>query len=107
MQHPIEGFRLSPQQKNSWIQQQAIGKLTLNTLCEVEIDGNLQLNVLRDAVQAVINRHEILRTKFQRQAGIKTPFQVVAQTIEIVIENSDLSGLTTAEQQSARAAQFA
>ncbi len=81
------GFWLSPQQKYvwSWPRQQ-------NTVCVVQIQGALQDAELRRALQTVIERHEILRTVFVRQSGMKVPFQVVQENLEPAWESIDLRG---------------
>ncbi|MFG6101397.1 amino acid adenylation domain-containing protein [Leptothoe sp. EHU-05/26/07-4] len=71
----IEGFRLSPQQKQLWLLQQSGGAYCAQ--CILRIEGNLQVEILKSALQKVIDRHEILRTYFHRQPGIKIPIQVI------------------------------
>ncbi|MBE7384648.1 MAG: amino acid adenylation domain-containing protein [Leptolyngbya sp. SIO1E4] len=71
----IEGFRLSPQQKQLWLLQQSGGIYC--TQCILKITGDLQVEILKLAVQKVVDRHEILRTSFYRQPGIRVPIQVI------------------------------
>ncbi len=87
------GFWLSPQQKYvwSWPQQQ-------NAVCAVEIDGALQEADLRGALRTVIARHEILRTVFVRQSGMKVPFQVVQENLEPAWQSIDLRSGTAEKQ---------
>ena len=47
--------------------------------CAIELSGPLETTILRDALEAVVKHHEILRTVFQRQPGLKTPFQVILE----------------------------
>jgi len=46
-------------------------------------------------------RYEILRTVFDRQAGLKIPFQIIQQDAAIAWERVDLTGLDRAAQESA------
>ncbi|MFB2976514.1 amino acid adenylation domain-containing protein [Microseira sp. BLCC-F43] len=71
----ISGFRLSPQQKRLWLLQQD-GFSTLAN-CAILLEGNLQAEILKAALQKVVERHEILRTNFRRLPGMKTPVMVV------------------------------
>ena len=71
----INGFRLSPQQKYLWLLQQ--DSHAYRAQCAILIEGNLQANALKEALQKVSDRHEILRTSFQRRSGIKFPIQVI------------------------------
>jgi amino acid adenylation domain-containing protein/thioester reductase-like protein len=77
----INGFRLSPQQKYLWLLQQDSGAYCAQ--CAILIEGNLKTTVLKEAVQQIINRHEILRTSFHREPGIKIPIQVISDRIDL------------------------
>jgi amino acid adenylation domain-containing protein len=71
----IAGFKLSLQQERIWLQQ---GNLpAFRTTCVLRIHGAVEPSKLRNALQHVMDRHEILRTVFPRQAGVKVPFQVI------------------------------
>jgi amino acid adenylation domain-containing protein/non-ribosomal peptide synthase protein (TIGR01720 family) len=94
----IEGFQLSPQQKRLWSLQQA--SLAYQTQGAILIEGNLNPEVLKIALQNVINRHEILRTSFQRKPGIKAPLQVVAESSILSCRDINLSGLDSHQQES-------
>ncbi|MBD1938356.1 non-ribosomal peptide synthetase [Microcoleus sp. FACHB-68] len=71
----ITGFRLSPQQKYLWSLLQE--SPAYRAQCSLLIEGNLNQKTLKEALQAVINRHEILRTTFHRRPGVKVPIQVI------------------------------
>ncbi|BAZ30178.1 amino acid adenylation domain-containing protein [Cylindrospermum sp. NIES-4074] len=73
----INGFRLSPQQKRLWSLQQ--DSLVYGVQSAILLEGNLKTDILKSALQTLINRQEILRTKFQRPPGIKTPVQVICE----------------------------
>ena len=60
---------------------------------------------MQDALRRVIAAHEILRTQFRHQAGIKLPFQVIQEDSGFHFEHcahaaADLPGLLLREQQS-------
>lgn len=94
----IEGFRLSPQQKHLWSLQQ--GSQAYLAQCAVRLEGNLQAEALRAALETVIDRHEILRTTFARLPGMNVPVQVIAESGTPSWDEIDLSGMETAEQNS-------
>ncbi len=99
MQEPaIQGFRLSPQQKGLWELQERFGNQPFLARCEILIEGNLQQDILRKALQRVIDRHEILRTTFYRPAGIKTIFQIVLEHAAVTWQDRALSGLREEDQ---------
>src|SRR5207247_5327448 len=75
--HPVEGFRLSPQQKRLWLLQ-ADQSPAYRAQGMIEIEGALDLPALSAALQQVVEQHEILRTTFQRLAGTTLPVQVIA-----------------------------
>ncbi|NEQ48311.1 MAG: amino acid adenylation domain-containing protein [Leptolyngbya sp. SIOISBB] len=74
----IEGFRLSPQQRDVWQRQQDHSCAANQVLVAVEIKGDLQLDRLKTAVQKVIQQHEILHTRFASVPGMALPLQVIA-----------------------------
>lgn len=92
----IEGFRLSPQQKHLWSLQQ--DNFAYRTQCVIRLEGQLNAELLKVALEKVVNRHEILRTSFQRQPGIKFPIQVIDENSIIFWQDIDFIGLSTEEQ---------
>ena len=97
-------FRLSPQQELVWSSQPegpaGAGRIT------VEMQGSLDVDRLRQALTAVVERHEILRTTFARRQGMKTPLQVVHDALAPEWEFLDVSELAP-EEQEARVAEAA
>lgn len=87
----VEGFQLSPQQKGLWLAQQK--SQAYRAQCAVSIEGHLDTNLLQQAVQQIVDRHEILRTTFHRRAGMKIPVQVVAERAAPSWQTIDLSDL--------------
>ena len=70
-----DGFKLSPQQKRIWFLQQA--STAFRAQCEIAIDGPVDVGWLRGVVRQIVERHEILRTTFEREPGVRTPMQVI------------------------------
>ena len=78
----IEGYRLSPQQQHLWLLQQ--GGAAYLSQCAVRLAGKLNRELLREALYRVVNRHEILRTTFQRPPGIKLPVQAIGEGSQVL-----------------------
>jgi amino acid adenylation domain-containing protein len=85
----LSGFQLSPQQKRLWLLQQDSSAYV--TQCAILLEGALKPEILKAALQQVINRHGILRTTFRRLPGIKTPVMVVADSSSPLWQDIDLS----------------
>ena len=85
--HTIAGFKLSLQQERIWLQQDNLP--AFRAVCVVRITGTFDESKLRHALQKVLDRHEILRTVFPRQAGVKVPFQVIQEKAALRWEHSD------------------
>ena len=77
MQDVIQGFRLSPQQKRLWFKQRESS--AFHARCLVRVEGRLDLEVFRESVQRLINRHEVLRTLFHCPPDMSFPLQMVAE----------------------------
>ncbi|MBW4636654.1 MAG: amino acid adenylation domain-containing protein [Gloeocapsa sp. UFS-A4-WI-NPMV-4B04] len=92
----IEGFRLSPQQKHLWLLQQ--DNFAYYTQCAIRLEGQINAELLKAALEKVVARHEILRTSFQRRPGIKFPIQVIGESSTIFWQDINLIGLSTEEQ---------
>jgi amino acid adenylation domain-containing protein len=75
MQEAIAGFRLSPQQERLWLEARTAP--TGRTALRISIDGTVDVERLRRALEQVVARHEILRTTFEHSSGIRVPVQVV------------------------------
>lgn len=98
MQNPtLEGFRLSPQQKHFWSLQS--NSFAYRAQCAILLEGKLQVEILKEAVQQVVNRHQILRTKFHLKPGIIIPMQVISESSNPSWHTSNLSDLTPQQQQ--------
>jgi amino acid adenylation domain-containing protein len=88
----VAGFRLSTQQERLW-SQQAGNVSPFWTECEFLVDGPLDAAKLKAAVREVVSRHEILRTVFHRQTGLRLPFQVILESPDFAWQVADLTGL--------------
>ena len=73
----VEGFQLSEQQKQLWLQQGDGGPFL--SQCAVRLEGELNPPALREALRAGVSRHEILRTSFHSLLGMDVPVQVIAE----------------------------
>src|SRR6266480_702297 len=94
-----QGFWLSPQQKFTWTIEQEVLRLSSRAVCLVALHGSLDVDRLRDSLRELVSRHEILRTVFRRQTGMKVPFQVVLESCDFGWENEDLLRLAESERQ--------
>ncbi|HEV8581217.1 MAG TPA: amino acid adenylation domain-containing protein [Thermoanaerobaculia bacterium] len=88
----LRGFRLSPQQERLWALLPA-GTGPYRSLCALALAGRLDLPALTGALRALVDRHEILRSDFQRLPGMLLPVQVVAPAAEPALATVDLSAL--------------
>src|SRR5690349_12862078 len=77
----VAGFRLSAQQERAWTHQH--GGSPFHAHASVLLEGPLDVSRLRTALKAVVRRHEILRTVFHHQSGLKLPFQVIQEEGDI------------------------
>ncbi|HEX8178801.1 MAG TPA: amino acid adenylation domain-containing protein [Pyrinomonadaceae bacterium] len=103
-QETLAGFRLSPQQERLWLLQQAGTSAPYRAQCAVLVTGALQADALKAALAAIVARHEILRTSFQRLPGMSIPVQVIADEAALDVAETDLSGLADEPRAAALAA---
>src|SRR5829696_798443 len=78
MQKHVEGFRLSPQQARFWLLK---GQNPADQLSQsaIHVEGSLDVETLKRALQEIVARHDILRTDFYSQPGVKVPLQIIAE----------------------------
>jgi len=95
----VQGFRLSPQQNHLWSLLQSNQGEAFHARCAVLIEGSLDTDLLKSALDDVVNRHEILHTTFQRFSEEALPVQVVGEAAVKHIGDYDLSDLTGTRQQ--------
>jgi amino acid adenylation domain-containing protein len=87
-------YRLSPQQELAWTMSPD-GPTDAGQLI-VGFEGAADVDRLRSAFSSLVDRHEILRSTYVRQPGMKTPLQVVREAVTLDWELVDLSGLDAA-----------
>jgi amino acid adenylation domain-containing protein/FkbM family methyltransferase len=87
----IEGFSLSPQQKLVWRRQ--AGGAPLGVAATIRLEGTVEAEGLRQAVERVSHNAEILRTQFRRLPSIELPLQVIEETARPAFRHEDLSPL--------------
>jgi amino acid adenylation domain-containing protein len=95
--HMVAGFRLSTQQERLWHQHADKGS-PFWAECELLVEGSLDSAKLKAALRDIVSRHEILRTVFRRQSGLKVPFQVILESPDFVWQTADLTGLNDSAQ---------
>jgi amino acid adenylation domain-containing protein len=100
------GFRISPQQRQIWMSQQALPDRSFRAVATFIVAGNVDADRLRQALQRTVARHEIQRTTFHRPAGIKIPFQVVSENAGLFWQSLELKNTPEPEQQQTIAALF-
>src|SRR5205823_4907873 len=77
----IEGYELSPQQRRLWRLQQ--GSTDFVAQCVVAIEGDIMMGLLREALNKLTERHEILRTTFDCLPGMDDPIQVIRDEMDV------------------------
>ena len=83
---------LSYAQQRLWlVQQQAPANAAYNLPRALRLDGDLDPQALESALNAVIDRHDILRTAFREIDGV--PIQVVERQVRLNLKRQDLSSL--------------
>ena len=81
MSEAVTAYRLSIEQERLW--NLSGGKELPDAFCELELTGAVDRAALRRAVEETVARHEILRTSFQKKAGVKLPFQVIEREAKV------------------------
>nr|WP_244172052.1 non-ribosomal peptide synthetase [Myxococcus virescens] len=90
------------QQRLWFLEQLAPGSAFYNVPAVVKVSGPLDVAALERSFDALVRRHESLRTTFRADGG--TPVQVIAPVGQVVFTVEDLSGLPDAEQEAQRRA---
>ena len=94
----IEGFQLSPQQKRLSLLTNFINNQQALTQFVALIEGKLNRQILRTAVEDVIGQYEILRTTFQALPEMNLPLQVICDRPLFTFNCHDLSHLNAHQQ---------
>lgn len=97
---PIERFPATAAQKRFWFQEQANpGDVELNIAVRWEIRGTFREPDIESAFQQIVDRHEILRTRFVDEGG--EPLQEVVESCAFRLGSVDLRAVP-ADQHEAR-----
>ena len=89
----IKGFELSPQQKRLWaLQKDLVGPY--RGRMAILIEGSLDRERLRSALETLVARYEVLRTSFQRAPGLVLPLQVIEEPEPLALPLHDFRGVT-------------
>jgi amino acid adenylation domain-containing protein/non-ribosomal peptide synthase protein (TIGR01720 family) len=97
----LESFRLSPQQHHLCALLQAEQSLPYQVHYAVRLSGSLDLSRLHEALERLVERHEILRTTFPRLPGLTLPVQVIHEKLSLPLEIHDYYLLSPHEQEEA------
>ena len=73
------GFRLSPQQEQLWRGEPDGPRLVAQGVIDISAADP---PAIRSALERIVARHEILRTTFARQPGVKLPAQVIHDELQ-------------------------
>jgi amino acid adenylation domain-containing protein len=76
----LVSFRLSPQQEHLWLLEPQ--GPTGRSQCAAELPSGLDPAAVSAALSDIVRRHEILRTTFRRQPGMRAPAQVIREHLE-------------------------
>ncbi|MGZ4112560.1 MAG: condensation domain-containing protein, partial [Tumebacillaceae bacterium] len=98
MKQQVQGFRISPQQRRLWKLCLAQDQQLYVTQMAVLVERHLEENNLQIALQAVLNRHELLRSTFPVIAGMSFPMQVVGEEVHPHLRTLDWCDMTSEEQ---------
>jgi len=94
----LQPMPLSFAQQRLWFMDQLQpGNIAYNVPLAVELKGELDVPALCAALEEVVRRHEILRTRFVEREGV--PFQEVVEDFQLVVEQIDLSEWPAAERE--------
>ena len=87
----LEGFRLSPQQKYQWLLQKEQSHQAYCVQGAILIEGEIKIDVLKQAFNRVVERQEILRTTFKCLPGMEIPIQEIGDNATHINGFTDIS----------------
>ncbi len=93
----FEGYRLSAQQERLWRLQQDSATTPFRVQGLIEIEGPLDRERLQEALDWVVQQHEILRTGFGVFPGMTVPVQVIYEVTAGFDDIQDVSALAADE----------
>ncbi|MEM8809423.1 MAG: condensation domain-containing protein [Cyanobacteria bacterium P01_G01_bin.38] len=89
---------LSFAQERIWfIDQFDPGNVAYNQSAAVQLTGRVDIDALQQSLQAIVERHESLRTTFPLEQG--QPVQQIGAALAVTLPRIDLQSLTPAQQQ--------
>ncbi len=95
------GARIAPtsfSQQALWVLGQVLPQESVYNESDVfRLKGALDIEALRNAVNEIVRRHEVLRTRFAVEDG--EPVQVIAPELKLSLEVTDLSALPDGERE--------
>jgi amino acid adenylation domain-containing protein len=97
MSEGIDSFPISPQQARVWEAEPDGPAARVQAVLSIE--GPLEPTALADALRACVARHEVLRTTFAAQAGLRLPLQVVAERLDPNVETIAVDALPGPERE--------
>ncbi|HEB87260.1 MAG TPA: amino acid adenylation domain-containing protein, partial [Gammaproteobacteria bacterium] len=96
-----ENFSPSPVSFTQWrlwfLDQLAPGSPVYNIPSAVRLEGVLDVEALEAALNALVDRHEVLRTRFGVEEG--NPVQLIATELKVPLPVDDLGGIPQQEQE--------
>lgn len=98
-QMTTEGLQLSPQQKHLWSLTRGEDDQRYQIRCAVRLQGTLNKQALRNAIEQVVKRHEILRTVFRVFPELGMPVQVIGDNGPPPTVGIDLASLSNQRQE--------
>jgi amino acid adenylation domain-containing protein/FkbM family methyltransferase len=91
---------LSFAQEQLWFMDQLVaGSPVYNIVDVIRIDGDYHFNAMQQALNALVARHQILRTVFQANRG--RPLQTILPRLEVALPECDLTVLPETEREEA------
>lgn len=94
MQYEIQdGFRLSPQQRRTWVLQREAQGQPFRIQALIRVEGVTDVASLENAFVRVASRYEVLRTSYRQLPGMEAPLQVIGETGLAWEAPEDLCGL--------------
>ncbi len=97
--HIADFYPLSPMQQGMLFHALESPESTVHhEFLRCELEGKLAEDTLEYALQAVVDRHAVLRSAFLWE-GLREPVQVVHRDVPLPLQRLDLSGITASEQE--------
>jgi amino acid adenylation domain-containing protein/non-ribosomal peptide synthase protein (TIGR01720 family) len=84
-QEKIQGYGLSPEQRRLW----GLGLADRCAVCAVQIEGELDVEALQNAIRRVVSQHEVLRTTFKLLPSMTIPVQVISEVPDFTFVQHD------------------